>query len=83
MKNLISLSSKSINKNTVARYLILQMEKKNEKRKRKKKSRILFWAKGHKQHCGVSKYMLKLLGAVVLLQSLQSCGDICKRAEQD
>ena len=59
------------------------MEKKNEKRKRKKKSRILFWAKGHKRHCGVSKYMLKLLGAVVLLQSLQSCGDICKRAEQD
>ena len=58
-------------------------KKKNEKRKRKKKGRILFWAKGHKQHCGVSKYMLKLLGAVVLLQSLQSCGDICKRAEQD
>ena len=44
------------------------MKKKNEKRKRKKKSRILFWAKGHKRHCGVSKYMLKLLGAVVLLE---------------
>ena len=37
MKNLISLSSKSINKNTVARYLILQMEKKKMKKEKERR----------------------------------------------